>query len=51
MAAPLDAIYTELKRLKLEGVERVYVEESTLSLLSSMEVVAPVKERMRIEGF
>ena len=34
MSTGLDAVYEELKRLQLEGMERVYIQDSTLALLT-----------------
>lgn len=42
MSTDLDPIYEELKRLQLEGLDRVFIEDSTMALLSP--VAAPAAQ-------
>ncbi|MGJ8649784.1 MAG: uracil-DNA glycosylase [Opitutaceae bacterium] len=45
MSTGLDAVYDELKRLQKEGLDRVYINDSTASLLKPVEPkVIPVKQ-------
>ena len=39
MSTDLDPVYEELKRLQLEGMDRVFIEDSTMALLAP--VAAP----------
>lgn len=40
MSIGLDAVYEELKRLQLEGMDRVFIEDSTMALLTP--IAAPI---------
>ncbi len=43
MSTDLDPVYEELKRLQLEGMDRVFIEDSTMALLKPMDTpAAPV---------
>ena len=40
MSTDLDPVYEELKRLQLEGMDRVFIEDSTMALLKPMATPA-----------
>jgi DNA polymerase len=41
MSTGLDAVYEELKRLQLEGMDRVFIEDSTVALLTPAKAATP----------
>ncbi|HBM85637.1 MAG TPA: uracil-DNA glycosylase [Opitutae bacterium] len=43
MSTGLDAVYVELKRLQLEGMDRVFIQDSTLALLTPAKPRIPQK--------
>lgn len=47
MSTGLDAVYQELKRLQLEGVERIFIQDSTLEQLQPEQSPSPQAEISR----